>query len=291
MTQKNKITFAFFGTSKISVIVLDELKARGYVPALIVTGEDKPKGRKMILTPPETKVWAEAFGVPCLQLKTLRKPESEEAIRAFASQGFDLFLVASYGKMIPQNILDMPKYQTLNVHPSLLPKLRGPSPLISAILRENETGVTIMRIDAEMDHGPILAQKKIDIEWPPYEEDLEFAAGKMGGEMLADIIPEWIEGKVPEQEQDHSKATLCEKIVKSDGELDLSAPPQDNLRKIKAFHRWPTAYFFFEKGGEKMRIIVKKAHVENGELILDRVVPEGKKEMSYKDFLNGHRTS
>lgn len=286
----NKPTFAFFGSSHLSVLVLEKLKSHGLLPSLVITGEDKPKGRKMILTAPETKTWAEDNGIPCLQLSSLRKPESLEAIRSFSTAGFDLFIVASYGKIIPQDILDLPKHQTLNVHPSLLPKLRGPSPLISAILQEDETGVTIMRVDSEMDHGPIIAQKKIDIEWPPYEEDLEKAAGELGGDMLAEIIPGWIAGSIAETEQDHASATVCVKIQKSDGEIHLADSAEKNLRKIRAFHIWPTAYFFHTRGNEKIRIIVKKAHIENGELILDRVVPEGKKEMDYADFLNGEKS-
>ncbi len=285
---KNPI-FAFFGTSKISVIVLEELKKKGFVPRVVITGEDKPKGRKLVLTAPETKVWAEKEGVQYLQLKTLRKPESVDAIKAYSPEGFDLFIVASYGKIIPQDILDIPRHKTLNVHPSLLPKLRGPSPIVSAILKENETGVTIMRLDAIMDHGPILAQKTVPVEWPPYADELEETLGTVGGEMLANLIPDWIDGKIPEQEQDHSLATLCVKIEKTDGELNLDDPAELNLRKIRAYHIWPGAYFFETFGDRKIRIIVKRAHIEDGKLIFDRIVPEGKKEMNYSDYLKGKR--
>lgn len=285
----NKIIWAFFGTSKISVIVLEELKKRGFLPSFIVTTEDKPKGRKMIITPPEVKVWAEKEGIPYIQPKSLKNEEVEKEIRSKIPE-CDLFIVVSYGKIIPQNILDIPKHQTLNVHPSLLPKLRGPSPIQSAILLENETGVSIMRIDSEMDHGPIISQRKIDIDWPPYEEDLEKISGQIGGEELAKIIPEWIDGKIEEKEQDHNSATYCKKIEKQDGEINFEEPSEKNLRKIRAFHIWPGAFFFYQKGDKKIRIIVKKAHLENGELVLETVIPEGKKEMSYKDFLNGEKS-
>lgn len=284
-----KINWAFFGTSKISVIVLEEMKKQGLIPSLIITTEDKPSGRKMILTPSEVKVWAEKEGIPYIQPQKLRGEEVEDNIRSQTRDGFDVFVVASYGKMIPQNILDIPRHKTLNVHPSLLPKLRGPSPIKSAILDEDETGVTIMLVDDQMDHGPILAQEKINIEWPPYEEELEQIAGIMGGKMLCEIIPRWIDGDIRAVEQDHTKATLCKKISKADGEINLNDAPEKNLRKIRAFHIWPTAYFFYERNGKKIRVIVKKAHLENGELVLDRVIPEGKKEMDYRDFLNGSR--
>lgn len=282
------ISWAFFGTSKISVIVLDELKSKGFVPSLIITAEDKPKGRKMVITPPEVKIWAEKEKIPYLQPKTLKGDDFENDLKKILPKA-DLFIVASYGKIIPQNILDIPKHKTLNVHPSLLPKLRGPSPIQSAILEENETGVSIMRLDSEMDHGPILTQRKIEIEWPPYMEELEEVSGRIGGGELASIIPDWIDGKIDEKEQDHSIATYCKKIEKKDAEIDLSDSPEKNLRKIRAFHIWPGAFFFYQSKENKIRIVIKKAHLENGELILDRVVPEGKKEMSYKDFLNGEK--
>ena len=282
----NKLKWVFFGTSVFSVIVLDELKAAGFLPELVVTAEDKPKGRKLILTPPEVKTWTQQNNIPFVQLKTLRKPESIEVIKSHGP--FDVFIVASYGKLLPQEILDMPKHKTLNVHPSLLPKLRGASPIKSAILTENETGVTIMRLDVEMDHGPILAQKKV-LSWNgsgvPYAEDLEKILANEGRKLLAEVLPNWILGKIKEVEQDHSLATICGKIEKENGELDLSSPAETNLRKIRAFNIWPTAYFF----KNNKRIIVRRAHIENNELILDRVIPEGKKEMSYSDFLKGQK--
>ncbi|TSC70936.1 MAG: methionyl-tRNA formyltransferase [Parcubacteria group bacterium Gr01-1014_46] len=285
--KQNKPTVAYFGTSKFAVNVLDELKKGGFVPSLVITTEDKPKGRKLTLTPSEVKTWAEKEGVKYIQPKTLKTNEMIDEIRSFSSSGFDLFIVCSYGKIIPKNILDIPRFKTLNVHPSLLPKLRGPSPIQSAILSENETGVTIMRLDEEIDHGPILAQEKIEVEWPPYFYNLEKLAGELGGKMLAHIISPWIMGEVKEIEQNHNLATFTKKIEKADGELDMKDPGEINLRKIRAYCSWPGAYFFKEIDGVKKRIIVKTAHLENGELVLERVIPEGKKEMDYTDFLRG----
>ncbi|MDQ5969333.1 MAG: Methionyl-tRNA formyltransferase [Patescibacteria group bacterium] len=282
--QKNNLKFAYFGTSNFSVLILDELKSKGFVPSLIVTTEDKPKGRKLIMSPSEVKIWAEKEGIDFIQPKSLK---TDEAYLKLSTLNFELFIVASYGKIIPQNILDLPMYKTLNVHPSLLPKLRGASPIQSAILGETETGVTIMRLDAEMDHGPIIAQQKITIvDWPPYAENLEEISAQTGAELLANVLPGWIEGKVIEKEQNHSQATYCKKIQKSDGELNLNDSPDVNLRKIRAHHVWPGAFFM---DGNK-RIIVKGAHIENNELVLDRVIPEGKKEMGYKDYLNGKKS-
>lgn len=295
-SNKTNPVWAFFGTSVFSCLILDQMKSAGFLPKLIITTGDKPKGRKLLLTPPEVKLWAEKENIPYIQLKTLRNQESLEIIKSFAPDGFDVFIVASYGKILPQNILDLPKRKTINVHPSLLPHLRGPSPIQSAILTENETGVTIIRLDPEVDHGPIIAQRKI-LSWgwsalpeaiqgePPYEKDLERTLGIEGGKLLSEILPDWVNGKIDEKEQDHTKATFCTKIEKSDGEINLSDSPEKNLRKIRAYHVWPTAYFF----QNNTRIIIKKAHIENGKLTIDCVIPEGKKEMDYKDFLRGNK--
>ena len=281
------VKFAFFGTPEPSAIILEHLKNSGFIPSLIITGEDQPKGRDLVLTSPEVKVWAEENGIAYIQPKTLRDKEVIGSIKKYGD--FDFFVLVVYGKILPKEILDIPKRGIINVHPSLLPKLRGPSPIKGAILSQFETGTTIMKLDSEVDHGPILAQKKV-ISWKipndiPYEKDLEKMLAEEGGKLLAETLPKWIDGKVKETEQDHSNATFTKKIEKSEGELDLNEPALTNLRKIRAFHRWPTAYFF--RNGK--RIIVKRAHIENDELILDKVIPEGKKEMSYSDFLKGQK--
>ena len=265
-------------------MILDKLKVNGFLPSLIVTAEDKPKGRKMLITPPPVKIWVEENNISYIQPATLKTSPMSD----IGEENWDVFVVASYGKILPKEILDLPLHGTLNTHPSLLPKLRGASPIKSSILGESETGVTIIHLDNEIDHGPIVAQKKVEIpEWPPYEKDLEKILAEESGKLLAEILPEWISGKIKEVEQNHNTATYCKKIEKTDGELDLSKSPEENLRKIRAFHRWPGAYFFFTKNGKKTRIKITLAHIENGDLILDRVIPEGKKEMSYSDFLRG----
>lgn len=280
-----EVNFAFFGSSEFSVMILEKLKSFGLVPKLVVTTEDKPKGRKLVLTPPEAKVWAIQNNVPYLQLKSLKTVEAEAEIRKYCPE-YNVFVVASYGKMIPENILNIPIRKTLNIHPSLLPKLRGASPIKSAILSEDETGVTIIQLDKEMDHGPILKQKSVDLpEWPEYEENLEKVLAEESSTLLMEVLPGWIDEKIEAVEQDHSKATFCGKIEKSDAEINFEDSPEKNLRKIRAFHRWPGS-FYFEDG---KRIIIKKAKIIEGKLILERVLPEGKKEMNYSDYLRGRK--
>lgn len=277
----------FFGTPDVGVWVLEELERAGYHPSLVVTNPDAPRGRKMIMTPPPVKVWATERGIEVYQPTTLKDAAVEEKLRAGS---YDLFIVAAYGKIIPKNILDIPKHGTLNVHPSLLPKLRGASPIRSAILEDvRETGVTIMLMDEMLDHGPILAQRQVAIEkdaWPLRGHALDELLAREGGKLLGEVVPEWLAGTIPPQEQKHDEATFCTKITKEMGELDLSQDPYQNLLKIRAFDGWPGTFFFTERNGERIRVKITDAELnKDGSLKLLRVIPEGKKEMSHEDFL------
>lgn len=287
----SNIKFAFWGTSEFSVYILDSLKSRGFLPELIISTPDRPQGRKLEIKPTLTKIWAEENNIPVLQPAKL----DDEFFYSLQSTDYSLFIVASYGKIIPERFLNIPKYKTLNVHPSILPELRGPSPIETAILRDiKNTGVSIMRLDKEMDHGPIVAQTNYTVsEWPK-KDDLEKTFGEIGGELLAQTLPKWIAGEIKEEEQEHSKATYCKKIEKQDALIDLNADPYENFRKIKAYSGWPNAFYFVPHGDKKIRIIIKDAKYEDdlfgkGKLIITRVIPEGKKEMSYEDFLNGEK--
>ena len=280
------IKIAFFGNSELSLIVLEELKKLGIMPDLIVTTPDKPVGRNMVLTPTETKVWAENNSVEYIEAMKLKDESFLNKIKEYG-----LFIVASYGKIIPKILIDMPKYKVLNIHPSLLPKYRGASPLQGQILNdEKEIGVTIMLVDEEMDHGAIIAQEKISIpDWPIGFHALADRLGKAGARLLAGILPDWIKGKIQPKEQNHSGATFTAKFEKSDGLIDLSAEGYKNYLKILAYEDWPGTYFEVERSSKKIRVIIKKASYKNGVLEILRVVPEGKKEMDYKDFLRGLR--
>jgi methionyl-tRNA formyltransferase len=203
---------------------------------------------------------------------------------------YDLFLVASYGKIIPKIILDMPKYGVLNIHPSLLPKYRGPSPLQTQILNnENEIGVTLMLMDELVDHGPIIAQIKTGISnWPVNLLELKEITAKAGVKLLITNLDAWIEGKLKPTEQNHDQATFTKKIEKNDGLLDLEfGKPYENYLKTKAYYPWPGTFFFITKGDQKIRVIIKDSEYSDGKFIIKKVLPEGKKEMSYKDFLRG----
>ncbi len=277
--------FAYFGSSNVSIYVLDELMKAGFVPHVVVTTSDKPQGRGLTLTPNIMKTWA--------QEKSIRVHAPAKLDATFAetlrAEGCDLFIVASYGKIMPAVFVNMPPKKTLNVHPSLLPRYRGAAPLPTSILEDTKnTGVTIMRMDEEMDHGPIVAVRKTTItEWPTYEVFEEMMA-REGGKLLAEILPDWVASKIPEVPQDHSQATYTEKIKKEDAEIDLTADPYTNFRKIQAYHEWPTAYFFITKNDKRIRVKITSANFSKNTLTIEKVIPAGKKEMSYGDFLSGY---
>lgn len=276
----------FFGTEPLATGVLDELESASITPALVVTSPDAPQGRKHVLTPPHAKMWAQERGIPVLQPKTL----TGDDIAPLMNTDWNLFIVASYGKILSGSLLSLPKYGTLNVHPSLLPKLRGASPIRSAILENmRETGVSIMLMDEEIDHGPIVAQARIELEeseWPPRATVFEALLAHAGGQLLAETIPLWLAGKITPEEQNHEKATFSQKITKEDGKINLADDPYQNLLKIRAYDGWPGTYFIHSKNGKDIRIKITDAELaEDGSLKILRVIPEGKKEMDYSDFL------
>jgi len=283
---------AFFGTSQYSVQTLDILASKNIKPGLIITTPDKKVGRGLKLTPPPVKIWAEENNVPFLQPENLK---DEQFLKTLRAGNFDVFIVIAYGKIIPQEVIDIPRRGALNIHASILPKYRGASPIESQILAdEHNIGVTVMQIDAEMDHGSIVAQQYYRPttawrKWPMKAEELGHGLVKLGSQLLVEILSDWLEDKIEAKPQDHTQATYTKKITKEDGLIDLSDEAYKNYLKIKAFSNWPGTYFFIEKNGpgrsgKKIRVIIKKARYENGVLYIERVVPEGKKEMDYAEF-------
>jgi methionyl-tRNA formyltransferase len=217
------------------------------------------------------------------------KPEklTLEWIKHFAKSSWDVCIVADYGLILPKRLLTVPAKGFLNMHPSLLPKLRGPSPIRSAILNdERDTGVSIMLLDSKMDHGPIIAQEHVPVpEWPPRAQVLEEFLAQAGGRLLAHTLPNWVKGTVLVHEQEHEHATFSKLFTKSDAYINLSEDPYQVLLKVRAFETWPGAYTFFERNGKSIRVLIIDAHIgQGGNLALDRVKPEGKNEMDYTAF-------
>lgn len=257
-----QIKFVFFGSSRFSTFVLDELKKAGFTPALNITSASED-----------------------LPIDKLRELNAE------------LFIVASFGKILPKDLIEMPKFKTLNVHPSLLPALRGPAPIQGTILGQGGIGdgapipgISIIRMDEKMDHGPIVAEEPIGIDpFPDHYAIVEEKLGRTGGNLLAEILPLWIAGKLEENEQNHEAATYIKMIKKEDGLLNLSDAPATNLRKVLAYSTWPGAYIFFKKkNGEDIRVVIKNAKIIDDQFVPTRIIPAGKKEMDWQDFLRGN---
>ncbi len=279
-----KIKFAFFGTDKFSVGVLDELQRAGLVPSLIVTVPDRPSGRGNKMHASAVKEWAVKNSINYVQPEKL----DAEFVAQLDSEKWDLFALASYGKIIPQTVLDIPAKGTLNVHPSLLPKYRGASPIESAILADDKTtGVTIMQMDDKMDHGPIVRQEQVFFtEWTTRQK-IEDEMAQLGGQILANAIPEWVSGNIEATEQNHTAATFTKKMIKEDGQINLEGDARENFLKIKAYNPWPGAFFFIKHGEKEIRIKVLDADFVDSKLVIKNVIPEGRKEMSYEDFKKG----
>lgn len=293
----------FFGSSLMSVKVLNSLRSHGTNIDLIITVPDKPQGRRLELTPNPTKIWAIEHHVPYLEFSKLDDKAYQDLQSYCGDKKPKLFIVASYGKIIPEKFLEIPEFGALNIHPSKLPELRGSSPLQSTILADqNKTAVTIIKMDKEMDHGPIFAQEEVDIseitEWPTKYSELELITANIGAKMIAENIDAYIAGELDLKEQKHELATFTKKITKEDGLINpwLLKPEEQrkNILKIRAFEEWPGTYFFVNKvikgENKKIRVIIKEAQWhENKEaghqLKITKVIPEGGKEMIWDSFL------
>ncbi len=288
MSDSDHPLFAFFGTPHFSVVVLDALEARSMLPALIITAPDRARGRGLEVSPSPVKEWALERGIDVLTPATLK---DEQLVAELMNTEWDLFVVAAYNKLIPKSVLDIPKHGSLNVHPSLLPKLRGPSPALSAVLEDERiTGVSVMLMNEKMDEGPVVAQARIALEeeaWPPKGSEFEDVLAQEGGNLLAETIPFWVKGQITPVPQDNAEATFSHKFSSEDAHIDLDGDARKEFLKIKAFDKNPRAFYFAEKGDKKIRVIITDATLEDGKLKLLKVIPEGKKEMSYEDFLRG----
>lgn len=272
------MNIVFFGTPDFATILLDHLHEAGLTPTLIVTQPDRPKGRKLELTPPAVKVWAQNHSIDVIQPENLKDADELDVL---INSEWDLFIVAAYGLIVPNDILNLPKHGTINVHPSLLPKYRGPTPVQSQLLSDDrECGVSIMLLDEKMDHGPILSQASITPEeWPLKASLLNDILWNAGGELLIETIFDWTKGVITPEEQNHDQATFTSKVSKSNGEIKLDDDPYQNYLKFCAFDPWPGVYFFNENN---KRMKITDAEWQGGSFRILKVIPEGEKEQPYQ---------
>ncbi|MES2930335.1 MAG: methionyl-tRNA formyltransferase [Patescibacteria group bacterium] len=282
--QNPHLKFAFFGTPDVASRTLDILEQNGYSPTVIITSVDRRSGRGMHMTESPVSMWAKTHGIPCLKPEKITKDFIEE----LKGYDVDLSIVVAYGVLLPQDLIDLPRYGTINIHYSLLPLYRGASPVEEALLNgDTETGVSIQEMRLKLDSGPIVADEKVKIEIDDRKESLREKLISLGGNLLSRILPSVIEGKTVLQPQDESKATYCTKIKKEDGEIDPDGNAWQNYNKYRAYEGWPGVYFFLMRHNKKIRIKVTGARYSDDSFIIEKVIPEGRHEMAYTDLLRG----
>lgn len=263
---------AFFGTPAFTTDFLDKLVESGFSPSLIVTNPDRPSGRGMSLRSPEPKLWGDAHGIQVLQPEKI----DEDFIANLGE--WDLFVVVAYGKILPEKLINLPKYGTINVHYSLLPKYRGATPVESAILNGDEkTGVVIQQMRYKLDTGPILMQKEISIAGDDTTPTLRDKLNVEALSILPEVLKKIVDGTIKPQEQSEENASHCKKIAKEDGLINLSDDPMLNDRKYRAYYGSPGIFFF--KDGKRIKIT--KAHLDGEHFVIDEVIPENGKRTSF----------
>ena len=295
------------GSAEFSVPILVKLIEDFNVQA-VITEIDKPEGRDKVLVSPPTKIIADKENIPCWQPASLKK--NTEILKKIEALSPDVIIVAAYGKLLPEALLNIPEHGCLNVHPSLLPIYRGPSPIQTALLNgDKETGVSIMLLDKEMDAGDLLEQKSFKIKETDDYNTLSEKFSMVGAKALSNLLPTYLEGDVVLETQNDEKATFCYKISKQSGLIDWAKSAEEINNQLRAYKKWPGIFSKFNakkidvlkaavaddnettaRVGEvyknKKRIFVKCG---NGSLELLEVKLEGKKQMSIQNFVNGNQ--
>jgi len=298
----------FFGTPEFSAIILEKLINSPFLPIAVITAPDKLKGRKQILTPSQTKKLSQKKNILIFQPKVLRN--NNKIVKELNDLKPDLFVVAAYGLILPLEILNIPHNGCINIHPSLLPKYRGASPIQQTILNgDKKTGTTLILMDRKMDHGPIISQKefKEKIEEINYLE-LSLKLAILSANLLLDVLPKFLTKKIKPVKQNHEQATFVEKINKTDGKIDWNKSASKINRMTKAYHPWPGTYTVLNT--KKLKIILveflkinhnkqpgimfltknKIPAITCGKnaLILKEIQLSGKNIITGKEFVNGY---
>ena len=250
----------FMGTAELSCASLEKIVSdKNFSVIAVVTQPDKPKGRELKLTPSPVKVLAEKFQLPVLQPP---KARDEKFIADLRERQPDLMVVVAYGQILPQAILDLPRFGCLNVHTSLLPKYRGAAPIQWAIADGNsETGVTIMKMDAGLDTGPVLSTRRTPILPTDDSQMLHDRLAQLGAELLVETIPDFVAGKISPQAQPAAGSTYAAKIKKEDGKIDWSQPAVQIWNRLRAFTPWPGAFTFLADEPKPQLLKIWKAEV------------------------------
>lgn len=298
---ENKIKTIFFGTHDFAANILQGLiDSPLFEIALVVTQPDQPVGRKQVLTPPAAKILAEKHGL------TVDQPESLKNFQ-FSTGDFELAIVAQYGRIIPKNLVEAPKYGTLNVHTSLLPKYRGAAPIQTAIMNgEAETGVTIMKMDEGMDTGPILLQKRIAIHPDETYLDLDKRLASIGCEALLETIPPFISRELVPTPQNNEEATYTRILTREDGQINWQNSEKEIYNQYRGLTPWPGIWTTLEEKRLKLLKIRPTDEILSPGLVSiqgNRILIgageksvevlslqlEGKPAMEAKVFVNGYK--
>ncbi|MHB8085974.1 MAG: methionyl-tRNA formyltransferase [Dehalococcoidia bacterium] len=300
----------FMGSPAFALPALQSLMSNKYDIKMVYTQPDKRTGRGQQVMSCAVKKYAQANGL------NVSQPESFKGTNVLGELSNikpDIIVVAAYGQILPEPVLSIPKYKCINIHPSLLPRYRGPSPIAAAILNgDAETGVTIMLIEQKVDSGPILRQQRMAIADTDDAESLSGKLAVLGAELLIETLPDWIAGKIEPAAQENSLASYTTMETKEEGRLELNLPAVQLWRKVRAYHPWPGCYVQWKEarlkitkavpvddgGHGKIGEVVSLPHgqaarvavrVGEGLLGLITVQPEGKREMTAADFIAGHR--
>lgn len=302
------IRIVFMGTPAFAVPTLERLiEGEAFDVVGVLTQPDRPAGRGRRPKPSPVRLVAEAHAIQVWTPERLRgNLEILDTLRKLAP---DVIVVAAYGLILPPDVLEIPPHGCLNVHASLLPRYRGAAPVAAAILNgDRETGVTIMLMDEQMDHGPILAQRRTPIRPDDTQATLTQRLAHLGAELLVEVLPRWVAGAIEARPQDHAQATYAPMLKKEDGRIDWRTSAVHIERMIRAYDPWPGAWTTFR--GQVFKIVrgraldlttdavpgqvLETAHglaVATGEgvLLLETVQPAGKRAMPAADFARGHR--
>jgi len=301
----------FMGTSSFAAIILERLIGEKYNMVSVYTNLGKEDGKKKDSQEISVKSVAEKNSIKVFDPKKF----DDAAIKELSDQKPDLIIVAAYGKILPKSVLDIPGFGALNVHPSLLPLYRGPSPIQNAILDGKvTTGTTIMLMDQGVDTGEIIAQEEIVIGADETYSELLRRMAAVSSELLLKTIPLWVERKIESHPQDGSRATLCQLIERSDGHIIWAEDAESIYDRFRALYPWPGIFAFWERNGTNMRLKLNRIslgdidfqdmHFEGevvktengriavktgkGSIILEEVQLEGKGSVSISDFINGN---
>jgi methionyl-tRNA formyltransferase len=298
----------FCGTPGFAVPTLEKLVEAGHAVPLVVTQPDRPRGRGMEVTVSPVKAAALRLGLPIIQPDKIKN--NDEFRAQLASVSPDAIIVVGYGRIIPQWMIDLPRFGNLNLHASLLPKYRGAAPIQWAIANgESITGVTTMRIDAGLDTGDILLQRELPIERDDTAETLGPKLATVGAELMVETLRGLEGGRVHPVPQDHTKATLAPILKKEDGRIDFARTADEIFNRLRGFQPWPGAYTAFKSktlqvhkarpSGPSARLSPGEIAVEGTRLLvacgqgttleLVEIQIEGKRRMLAREFINGYR--